>query len=57
MSFSHKNAAFQWDHPLLLNHQLTEEERVVRDSAHSYCQDRLAPRVLEAFRAACAWAA
>jgi glutaryl-CoA dehydrogenase len=50
MSFSHKYAAFQWDDPLLLNSQLTEEERMVRDSAHAYCQERLAPRVLDAFR-------
>jgi glutaryl-CoA dehydrogenase len=46
---SHK-AQFVWDDPLLLNDQLTEEERMVRDAAHAYCQDKLAPRVLEAFR-------
>ena len=43
-------AAFQWDDPLLLDTQLTEEERMVRDSARAYAQDKLAPRVLEAFR-------
>jgi glutaryl-CoA dehydrogenase len=43
-------AAFQWDDPLLLDQQLTEEERMVRDSARAYCQGKLAPRVLEAFR-------
>ena len=43
-------AAFQWDDPLLLDQQLSEEERMVRDSARAYCQGKLAPRVLEAFR-------
>ena len=43
-------AAFQWDDPLLLEQQLTEDERMVRDSARAYAQDKLAPRVLEAFR-------
>jgi glutaryl-CoA dehydrogenase len=43
-------AAFQWDDPLLLEQQLTQEERMVRDSARAYCQGKLAPRVLEAFR-------
>ncbi|MBI4207584.1 MAG: acyl-CoA dehydrogenase [Betaproteobacteria bacterium] len=42
--------AFQWDDPLLLNEQLTDEERMVRDSAHAYCQEKLMPRVLEANR-------
>ena len=48
MSKSH--ASFHWDDPLLLDAQLTDDERQVRDAAHSYCQERLAPRVLEAFR-------
>ena len=43
-------AAFHWDDPLLLDQQLTDDERQVRDAAHAYSQDRLAPRVLEAFR-------
>ncbi len=43
-------AAFQWDDPLLLDQQLSQEERMVRDSARAYCQGKLAPRVLEAFR-------
>ena len=43
-------AAFHWDDPLLLDQQLTDDERAVRDAAHAYCQERLAPRVLEAFR-------
>ncbi|HEV2611311.1 MAG TPA: acyl-CoA dehydrogenase, partial [Noviherbaspirillum sp.] len=40
---------FHWDDPLLLDQQLTSEERAVRDAAHAYCQDKLQPRVLEAF--------
>ncbi|HEY8356647.1 MAG TPA: acyl-CoA dehydrogenase, partial [Ramlibacter sp.] len=43
-------AAFQWADPLLLDQQLTDDERAVRDAAQAYCQERLAPRVLEAFR-------
>jgi glutaryl-CoA dehydrogenase len=43
-------AEFVWDDPLLLDQQLTEDERMVRDAARAYCQDKLAPRVLEAFR-------
>jgi glutaryl-CoA dehydrogenase len=41
---------FHWDDPLLLEDQLSEDERQVRDAARAYCQDKLAPRVLEAFR-------
>ena len=40
----------QWHDPLLLDGQLTDEERMVRDSAHDYCQEQLFPRVLEANR-------
>ena len=43
-------ASFHWDDPLLLDQQLSEDERAVRDAARAYCQDKLAPRVLEAFR-------
>jgi len=43
-------AAFRWDDPFLLEDQLTEEERMVRDSAREYCQEKLLPRVLEATR-------
>ncbi|WP_341667569.1 acyl-CoA dehydrogenase [Alcaligenes sp. SDU_A2] len=42
--------SFHWDDPLLLNQQLNDEERMVRDAAHAYAQDKLLPRVLEAFR-------
>lgn len=41
---------FSWEDPFLLDDQLTEEERLVRDAAHSYCQDRLMPRIQDAFR-------
>ena len=43
-------AVFKWDDPLLLDEQLTEDERMVREAAASFCQDKLLPRVLEAFR-------
>ena len=43
-------AQFHWEDPLLLDQQLTEEERMVRDAAHAYSQDKLLPRVTEAFR-------
>ena len=42
-------AVFKWDDPLLLDQQLTEDERMVRDAAAQYCQDKLAPRVAQAF--------
>jgi glutaryl-CoA dehydrogenase len=41
---------FSWEDPFFLNEQLTEDERMVRDAAHAFCQEKLAPRVLEAFR-------
>jgi glutaryl-CoA dehydrogenase len=41
---------FQWGDPFLLNDQLSGEERMVRDAARQYCQDKLMPRVLEANR-------
>ena len=43
-------AELQWQDPFLLDEQLTEEERMIRDAAHAYCQDGLARRVLEANR-------
>ncbi|MEQ8968129.1 MAG: acyl-CoA dehydrogenase [Azospirillaceae bacterium] len=45
-----KRAAFDWADPLGLDALLTEEERLVRDTAHDYCQEKLLPRVLEANR-------
>jgi len=49
-AMSKTRASFRWDDPLLLSEQLTDEERMVADSARAYCQDKLAPRVLESFR-------
>ena len=43
-------ASFQWDDPLLLDTQLTEDERMVRDAAAEYAQGRLMPRIHDAFR-------
>ncbi|WP_417565470.1 acyl-CoA dehydrogenase [Marinobacter sp.] len=43
-------ASFNWEDPLLLDQQLTEEERMVRDSARQFAESKLRPRVLEAFR-------
>ncbi len=43
-------ADFRWDDPLLLDEQLSEDERMVRDAARAYCQDRLMPRILMANR-------
>ncbi len=47
---SNEHAAFRWDDPFLFDDQLTEDERMVRDSARAYCQGKLMPRVLEAHR-------
>ena len=41
---------FQWEDPLLLEEQLSEEERLVRDTARGYAQDKLMPRILGAYR-------
>ena len=43
-------AAFQWDDPLRFDDLLSDEERMIRDSAREYCQGRLMPRVLMANR-------
>jgi glutaryl-CoA dehydrogenase len=43
-------APFDWADPFHLDTQLTEDERAVRDAAHDYCQEKLFPRVLRAFR-------
>ena len=44
------HAPFQWQDPFLLDQQLSDDERMVREAAAAYCQDKLAPRVLDAFR-------
>lgn len=45
-----EKAHFSWSDPLLLDQQLSEDERMVRETAYQYAQERLQPRVLEAFR-------
>jgi glutaryl-CoA dehydrogenase len=45
-----RKAEFSWRDPLLLDAQLSDEERMVRDAAAKYAKDKLLPRVLEAFR-------
>jgi len=47
---SKSKASFNWADPLLLDTQLTEEERMVRDAAAEYAQGRLMPRIHDAFR-------
>lgn len=41
---------FQWEDPFLLENQLSDEERMIRDTARDYAQDKLMPRILEAYR-------
>ena len=41
---------FDWEDPFRLNDQLTEEERMLRDAARAYAQERLQPRVIDAYR-------
>ncbi len=45
-----KAGTFLWDDPLLLEDQLTEDERMIRDTARDYAQSKLQPRILEAYR-------
>ncbi|RMC33333.1 acyl-CoA dehydrogenase [Paracoccus alkanivorans] len=46
---SHKGAPFSWSDPFLLDEQLTEEERMIRDSAAAFAAESLAPRVQDAY--------
>ncbi|QFY63571.1 acyl-CoA dehydrogenase (plasmid) [Rhizobium grahamii] len=46
----HTREIFDWADPFRLVEQLTDEERMVQETAHAYAQDKLVPRVLEAFR-------
>ncbi|MCC7151076.1 MAG: acyl-CoA dehydrogenase family protein, partial [Rubrivivax sp.] len=50
MTSSNSKVSFHWDDALLLEQQLSDDERAVRDAAHAYCQDKLLPRVQQAFR-------
>ena len=45
-----KRPSFNWQDPLLLEEELSEEEKMVRDSARDYAQEKLLPRIREAFR-------
>ncbi|WP_341915063.1 acyl-CoA dehydrogenase [Ferrovibrio terrae] len=47
---SKTKTAFKWEDPFNLDAELTEDERLIRDSARDYCQSKLLPRVKEAFR-------
>jgi glutaryl-CoA dehydrogenase len=46
---SKERAVFRWDDPLLFDDQLTEDERLIRDTARGYAQDKLMPRVVDAY--------
>ena len=46
MSKEKKSAPFQWDDAFLLDDQLTEDERLIRDTARAFAQEKLQPRVL-----------
>src|SRR5256885_11091267 len=50
MSRMHENPTFDWADPLLIEDMLSEEERLIRDSARAYCQEKLMPGVLTANR-------
>ena len=44
-----QDAVFRWDDPLRFDDQLTEDERLIRDTARAYAQEKLLPRVIEAY--------
>ncbi|KAJ2285077.1 hypothetical protein IWW55_007364, partial [Coemansia sp. RSA 2706] len=48
--FASKYAKYNWEDALQLEQQLTDEEKMVRDSAHAYAQEKLLPRVIQATR-------
>lgn len=50
MSVRSDNVPFNWQDPFLMEEQLSEEERLVRDTAKQYAQEKLLPRVREAYR-------
>ena len=43
-------SSFNWEDPFLFEDQLSDEERLMRDAAHAYAQEKLQPRAIEAFR-------
>ena len=50
MAKNHSRAPFNWDDPLLSQQQLTEEERMVAETAEAFCQDALMPGIIQANR-------
>src|SRR6202163_1091346 len=48
-SVKEQRTSFRWDDPLLFDDELTEDERLIRDSARAYAQDKLTPRIIEAY--------
>ena len=50
MAGAQEYAKFTWEDPLLLDDLLTDDERMIRDTARAYAQDKLQPRVIEAYR-------
>ncbi|KAI9245529.1 glutaryl-CoA dehydrogenase [Phascolomyces articulosus] len=49
-ALSHTYVKYNWEDPLDLESQLTDEERIMRDTARNYCQEKLLPRAVDAFR-------
>ena len=49
MSAKHSIQKFQWEDPFLLNDQLIEDERMIRDTARDYAQEKLLPRIVKAY--------
>ena len=47
MNKTKRSLPFNWADPMLIDNQLTEEERLIRDTANDFCQKKLMPRVLE----------
>ncbi len=50
MSVRSDNVPFNWQDPFLMEEQLSEEERMVRETARQYAQGKLLPRVRDAYR-------
>ena len=50
MAAKETGLSFSWEDPLHLQQQLSEEERMIADSARSYCREKLQPRVVDAYR-------
>ena len=50
MNDTARPASFNWEDPLLLDDELAEEERLVRDTVREYCRNELLPRVRDANR-------